>query len=237
MSTAGLILEDQFTDTLEKENAIEFPLAQVAVALFRDEQETPDYVALTPQTVKALTEAKVKVFMQHGFGAAGGYDDMDYANVGAEFEDDFYQLSMMAHTLVKHSPFSESQISMMQQGQLLVSFYNAESVTAEMLAAMRPKNISAMSFDLLKDDRNHSVLGQLAKNNPTAESLSISVANYVLPILEELVLTPRLRFVLQKYPQMMPAVYCMDGVLCHKEMAARLQQPYRDIITLCWELN
>lgn len=237
VSTAGLILEDKFTDTLEQMEPVEFPLAQVSLALFRDEKKDSDFVGVTPDAVKSLVEANVKVFMQHGFGAAGGYDDMAYANVGAEFEDDFFQLSRMSHVLVKHTPFTASQLAMLQNKQLLITFCDAQSIDAEQLLAMWPKSISALAFDLIKDETGHCVLERLQNESSTTAELSVSVSNFLFPVLEELVLTPRLRFVLQKNPQLMSAVYCMDGIFCHTEMTERIPLPSRDIITLCWELN
>lgn len=237
MSTAGLILEDKFTETLEQMESVEFPLAQMSVAFFRDEKTEPDFVGITPDAVKTMVEANVKVFLQHGFGTAGGYDDMAYANAGAEFEDDFFQLSRMAHVLVKHTPFSEAQLSMLRDRQLLISFCNSHFINSERLSAMKSKTISALSFDLLKDEQGQSVLEKLKNANRTSETLSISVSGFVLPMLLELVLTPRLRFLLQRNPNIMPAVYCMDGVLCNAQMAERLHLTFRDIISICWELN
>lgn len=237
VSTAGLILEDKFTDTLEQMEPVEFPLAQVSLALFRDEKKDSDFVGVTPDAVKTLVEAKVKVFLQHGFGAPGGFADMDYANVGAEFEDDFFQLSRMSHVLVKHTPFTASQLAMLLNRQLLISFRDSHSINAEQLSVMKSKTISALSFDLFKDEQGQNVLEKLMNDNHTDEKISISASKFVLPMLMELVLTPRLRFLLQRNPNIMPAVYCMDGVLCNAKMAERLHLPFRDIISICWELN
>ena len=237
MSTAGLILEEAIPETLELLNPVEFPMEQPSVALCRDEKPATNFVAVTPEAVQSLTDAQIKVWMQHDFGARSGFEDMAYANAGAEFEDDFTLLAGMARVILQQTPFTEEQLAILHSNQRLVSFQNSTSITTNMLTLMRQKTISALAFDLLLDNDKNPVLEQLALQSNSSEALSISVSNFVLPLLTELITTPRLRFVLQKNPNLMPCVYCIDGIPCNATLSERLHQPYRDIVSLCWGLN
>ena len=93
MSTTGLILEDASPAVQAQPDTLEIPLRDVSIALLKDEHPIGSFVMMTPDAVHALVEKNIHVFMQHGFSEQSQYSDMDYANAGAEFVDDFFMLS------------------------------------------------------------------------------------------------------------------------------------------------
>ena len=204
----------------------------VTIGLVRDENPSGK-VLLSPSAVKTLVDCDLTVLMQHGFSAGTSYTDMNYADVGAEFVDDFYLLATMAKTLVKFQPFEEAQLDFMRYEQTIFSTFNPQKAKMDYIQMLTMKRISAFAFNLIEDADGHSVVDKILANGDNDDSLS----NFVLPYVKELAFNSRLRFVLQKTPALMDSVYCFNGEVCNRDIADLLNLPYRDIVTLCWELN
>lgn len=204
----------------------------VSVGLVRDENPSGK-VLLSPAAVKTLVDNDLTVLMQHGFSTGTPYTDMDYADVGVEFVDDFYLLATMAKTLVKFQPFEEDQLDFLRYEQTIFSSFNPLKAKSDYIQMLSMKRISAMAFNLIEDAEGHSVVEKILADDTGVDSLS----DYLLPFVLELAFNQRLRFVLQKSPALMDSVYCFSGEVCNRDIADLLNLPYRDIVTLCWELN
>lgn len=225
-------LDESSPIVLEDSLYIDDSKTDVTVGLVRDENPSGK-VLLSPSAVKTLVDHDLTVLMQHGFSAGTAYTDMDYADVGAEFVDDFYLLATMAKTLVKFQPFEEAQLDFMRYEQTIFSSFNPQKAKMDYIQMLTMKRISAFAFNLIEDADGHSVVDKILANDNSDDSLS----NFVLPYIKELAFNSRLRFVLQKTPALMDSVYCFNGEVCNRDIADLLNLPYRDIVTLCWELN
>lgn len=225
-------LDESSPIVLEDSLYIDDSKTDVTVGLVRDENPSGK-VLLSPSAVKTLVDHDLTVLMQHGFSAGTAYTDMDYADVGAEFVDDFYLLATMAKTLVKFQPFEEAQLDFMRYEQTIFSSFNPQKAKMDYIQMLTMKRISAFAFNLIEDADGHSVVDKILANGNSDDSLS----NFVLPYIKELAFNSRLRFVLQKTPALMDSVYCFNGEVCNRDIADLLNLPYRDIVTLCWELN
>lgn len=204
----------------------------VTIGLVRDENPSGK-VLLSPAAVKILVDHDLTVLMQHGFSAGTPYTDMDYADVGAEFVDDFYLMATMAKTLVKFQPFEEAQLDFMRYEQTIFSYFNPQNSSLDYIQMLTTKKISAFAFNLIEDADGHSVVDKILASGNNDDNLS----NFLFPYIRELAFNSRLRFVLQKTPALMDSVYCFSGEVCNRDIADLLNLPYRDIVTLCWELN
>ena len=125
--------EDSLYATQEQQEMLDFQTDFLAVGFVRDEQPAGEYVLLTPNAAKALIDKDIKVFMQHGFSESSAYTEMDYADVGVEFEDDLFQLSNMVKVLVKYQPFSEYQTAFIKDRQTILSVQNPAEITASQM--------------------------------------------------------------------------------------------------------
>ncbi|MBP5205801.1 MAG: hypothetical protein J6Z44_03310 [Bacteroidales bacterium] len=237
MGTTGMIWDDASPVTLEKPAAVEIAHHGVSVALIADDMPLGDFAWITPNAVRTLVENHVKVYMQRGFAEHSPYSDMDYADVGAEFEDEFVRLAAMSPLLVKFMPFTEEQIGQMREGQIILSTQQAAQMSLPQAEMLLRKKISALAMNLIRDAQGLSVTDRILSETLTPVGLGIALSNFVLPMILNILFSPRFRFALQRTPALMQSVYCYDGHLCNAEMAELLGLPWKDIVTLCWDLN
>lgn len=238
MSELDVILEAApVITTLEQPAMVGNRKSDLTVALIRDELPLSGYVMLTPNDVKTLIDNNITVFMQHGFSESTAYSDMDYANVGVEFMDDFNMLSSMARILVKYQPFTEEQLDLMKENQVLFSTQYVENVTSRYFSIMKTKRVTAFGINLLNEADGRSKLNRILSEAIFIDKKSIAISNFVLPLLMSLIFSPRLRFALQRDPALMNSVYCFEGTICNFEMTEHLKIPFCDIFSLCWDLN
>ena len=234
---SSLILNDTAPVTLEKQSSLRTPVSKIAVSIIRDENPIGNTVVLNPHAVKALVDNEVKVFIQRGFSANSSYSDMDYANEGAEFEDEFVNLASMSKLLLKLTPFTREQMDMLHDSQIILSTQHPTLITASDIQSINDKKISALAFNLIKDSTGYSFTDKILTETLSPIATNIALSNFILPMLLDILLNPNFRFALQRTPALMQSVYCYGGYLCNREMAELLNLPCRDIVSLCWDLN
>lgn len=237
MSTTGLILEDAFPDVQVEPDTIEMPILESSIALLKDEQPIGSFVMITPEAVHTLVERNVHVFMQHGFADHTQYTDMDYANAGVEFVDDFFMLSRMSRTLVKFTPFTDEQIALMKNEQVIFSTQFPSQISAEQIQKLNERKVIALAMNLIKEERGMYMTDKILSETWSAAGVNIALSAFLLPLFEELAEEPRIKFLLQRNPLLMQSAYCYNGFLCNKEIAELLKLPWKDITSLCWEVN
>ncbi len=231
------MLTDASPETLECRVATASFTHEPAIAFVRNEQPIGEFVMLTPTAVSGLIDSHVNVFMQNGFSAGSPFTDMDYADVGVEFVDDFFQLTRMSRTLVKFQPFTEEQVRMAHDEQILISTQTLAHLTAPYLQLLIEKQISAIGLNLLKDPEGRCLTDRILTETLSPVATSIALSNLFLPMLMNFVCSPRLRFALQRSPQLMAATYCFEGKITNREIAEAFHLPLHDIVHLCWDLN
>ena len=83
-----MLTVEEAIPVLQEQRAVVSEIAPpMTVAFLVDEEPMGDFAWLTPNAVKTLVDNQVRVYMQRGFSRHSLYSDMDYADVGAEFED------------------------------------------------------------------------------------------------------------------------------------------------------
>ncbi len=235
--TSDFIFEDPFAITQEQEVLLDDAQQRASLAFIADDSPMDGFALLTPGAVQSLVDKNISVYIQHGFAGKSQFSDMDYANAGAEFEDDLVRLSAMSKILVKFQPFSKQQLSVMREEQWIISSQQSVQMDLEYMESLKEKGITALALNFIKD---HD--GLVKTDRILTEIMSKSLRNwamsaFLLPILEELATCPRLKFALQKNLALMQSVYCYNGHLCNREIADALHLPWKDINALCWELN
>lgn len=228
---------DEQTVTEEKTISLEFPLKVYSLALAKDEQPLGHFTILPPDAINFLTNNHIKVFMQHGFAAHTEYSDLDYADAGAEFVDDFYTLSGMSRILVKFRPFTIRQVKSMRKQQVMFSTQLISQTDRDFIHEINSRKIAALAMNFIHNDRGEHIIERIISESSDDSEISRALCAFLLPLLMDIVLMPRLRFALQKTPALMQGVYCFGGQLCNSEMAELLRLPCRDIVSLCWGGN
>ena len=92
-------------------------------------------------------------------------------------------------------------------------------------------------LDLLQNDEGIPVIDKIRKETLSEAGFQIALSNFLFPLIDTLVHAPSIAYALQRAPELMSAILCHAGTLCHQPTAEQLHLSWRDIISLCWNLN
>lgn len=238
MSSEYIILHDSpHTETLPWESPVETLTREMTLALAKPEATHPDSGFLTPNAIVSLTEQQVKVFAQFGFASHNPFSDTDYADAGAEFTHHFADLAMFSNLIMKFDAFTFDQIALSKEKHILFSILPSEICSPEYIEAVNQKKITMICLNLLQTDSGVSVIDKIRSETLSDAGFQIAVSNFLLPLVDALLHAPSIAYALQRAPELMQAVFCHNGTLCHQQTAEKLHLPWRDILSLCWNLN
>jgi hypothetical protein len=238
MSSEYIILQDiPHAETQEWAAAVETPTRKLTLSLAKPETSYPDSGFLTPSAVSNFTDQQVKVFVQFGFGNHNPFSDTEYADAGAEFSHHYADLTMLSNLIFKFDAFTADQIALSKESQILVSILPPTEISQAYIEAVNEKKITLLCLDLLRDDNGCSVTENIRKATLSEAGFQIALSNFVFPLADTIIHAPSIPYALQRAPELMSSVLCHAGTLCHQPTAERLQLPWRDIISLCWDLN
>ena len=233
-----IILHDSpHAETQTWEAAVETPVRKLTVALAKPEKLSPDSGFLTPNAIQSLINQGIKVFMQHGFGNHNPFSDTDYADTGVEFVGPYADLTMLSNLVFKFDAFTLEQIALTKEKQILFSVCPPKILDHEYIKAVNSKGITLICMDLPKDPEGISVVEKIRKETLSEAGFQISLSNCLFPFVETLAHAPSVGYALQRLPELMHGVLCHAGTLCHQQTAENLHLPWRDILSLCWDLN
>ena len=232
-----LTVEEAIPVLQEQRAVVSEIVPPMTVAFLADEEPMGDFACLTPNAVKTLIDNQVRVYMQRGFAHHSLYSDMDYADVGAEFEDEFVRLASLSGLLVKFTPFTVEQVRQMRVGQVVLSTQPPAQITRQMIEELNRKRVSALAMNLITDANGTSMTDRILTETLSEPAVGIALSGFILPLVLDILLNPHFRFALQRTPALMQSVYCYGGFLCNRDMAELLDLPWRDIVSLCWDLN
>ena len=110
-------------------------------------------IALTPLSVGLLVQNGHEVVIETGAGLAANFNDNHYSEQGAMIVYDKKGV-YKADLIIKIAPPTEDEVSMMKMGQVLLSALQMSTIKVEYLQSLMMKNITALSFEYLRDEGN-----------------------------------------------------------------------------------
>jgi alanine dehydrogenase len=110
-------------------------------------------IALTPLSVGLLVQNGHEVVIEAGAGLAANFNDNHYSEQGALIVYDKKEV-YKADLIIKIAPPTEDEVSMMKIGQVLFSALQMSTIKVEYLQSLMKKNITALSFEYLRDEGN-----------------------------------------------------------------------------------
>jgi Alanine dehydrogenase len=107
-------------------------------------------ISLTPEAVEMLVANGHKLLVEKEAGSGASYTDLTYSEAGATIckPGEVYK----ADIVLKVAPPTEHEIEMMTDGKTIISSFYHTSQTEALLKSLQQKKITAMSFELIKDD-------------------------------------------------------------------------------------
>lgn len=125
--------------------------ASFSIGIPKETTYQENRVPLSPMAVQLLVELGHSVQLESGCGSKANFTDLDYSAVGGEIIDDkktIYQNELV----LKVAPPTDSEIDMMRSGLILISALQYIKTQDSMIRKMIAKNITAIGFELLRDD-------------------------------------------------------------------------------------
>jgi alanine dehydrogenase len=110
-------------------------------------------IALTPLSVGLLVQNGHEVVIETGAGLAANFNDNHYSEQGAMIVYDKKEV-YKADLIIKIAPPTEDEVSMMKMGQVLFSALQMSTIKVEYIQSLMKKNITALSFEYLRDEGN-----------------------------------------------------------------------------------
>ena len=110
-------------------------------------------IALTPLSVGLLVQNGHEVVIEAGAGLAANFKDNHYSEQGARIVYDKKEV-YKADLIIKIAPPTEDEVEMMKMGQVLFSALQMSTMKAGFLRSLMKKNITALSFEYLRDEGN-----------------------------------------------------------------------------------
>lgn len=110
-------------------------------------------IALTPLSVGLLVQNGHEVVIEAGAGIAANFNDNHYSEQGARIVYDKKEV-YKADLIIKIAPPTAEEVGMMKTGQVLFSALQMSTMKPEFLHALMKKNITALSFEYLRDEGN-----------------------------------------------------------------------------------
>lgn len=110
-------------------------------------------IALTPLSVGLLVQNGHEVVIEAGAGIAANFNDNHYSEQGARIVYDKKEV-YKADLIIKIAPPTPEEVGMMKTGQVLFSALQMSTMKPEFLHSLMKKNITALSFEYLRDEGN-----------------------------------------------------------------------------------
>lgn len=111
-------------------------------------------IALTPLSVALLIEHGHHVIIQSDAGAASNFLDHHYSEQGAQIVYDA-EIVYKSDIIVKIASPTLAEIGMMNNKQILFSSQQPSLLDREVLQALMKKQITALSYEYIKDEGGH----------------------------------------------------------------------------------
>lgn len=226
-------------DAKTQEQTVEWGLVEhpVSLGLVRGDRPIPDVVLFTPELVHQLTDRGINVYVQRDYAAHTKYSNMDYADVGAELLDDFQSVAAAAKLLVKFSPFTEQELELLRDGQIVVSRVIFNELTHRYIQLLQQKQAYAVAINLITGKDNWSELDNILMSSADAEIMNKRLGVFIMPLVEAVLFSKNIRAVVQTNPALLQSVFCYKGILCNRVIAEQLDMMWKDILSLCFDLN
>jgi alanine dehydrogenase len=109
-------------------------------------------VGLTPAGVFALTSAGHRVYIEHDAGAAAGFGDDDYRNVGAEVLYSAEEVYGRTEVIAKVARLTEKEYPCLRAGQTIFSWMHLAVASRDLAETLKDCRITAIAYELIRAD-------------------------------------------------------------------------------------
>lgn len=145
--------------------------------------------ALVPQNAKKLINAGFEVAVEPGAGAAAGFPDAAYSDVGATLEQDRNALLGRADIVLRVRKPELDEVGLLKAGSLHVSFldpFNEKSL----VDALAAQNVTAISMEMIPRTTRAQKMDALSSQANLAGYVTVIQAAFHCPKILPMMMTP-----------------------------------------------
>ena len=208
-----------------------------AIGLIKDHVPVKGIVLLSPAKLAVLKAENIQTWTERRFGAHAAFSDMEYADAGADILENTQSVMQSSNIIAKLEPFTLEEISYLRNNQVIFSTLDLDRLSPEYFALLKKKNITAFALDRIEDFDGNSLLNDIFYREESPIGITLSLSNFILPLLLAVAKSSNLRATIQTNPSLFQALYCFNGEITQKNIAEKLQLPWRDFTSLSWNLN
>lgn len=152
MATAKPIITTAFSyETLEETLDIRSKSARLAIGMPNESHAHENRIALIPEAVSVLVNNGHQVTVESKAGEGSRFSDKDYSEAGAKIvhsKEEVYKQPV----IIKSASISMADVADFQRHQTIIAPLNFSLMKKEILEELSRKKITALGFELLKDD-------------------------------------------------------------------------------------
>ena len=112
-------------------------------------------ICLTPDAVNAIVNNGHRVLMENGAGLESGFSDNEYSEAGAEMTKDTKKV-FGCPVILKVEPPTLDELELINPKSVLISALQLKTRKLEYFKALEKKKITALAFEFIKDEEDHS---------------------------------------------------------------------------------
>ncbi len=141
---------------LPKEEVLETTLKRrsLSIGIPREADPYENRVSLTPEAVEILVNEGHQVILEHNAGKQASYSDHDYSECGAMIVDTVKEV-LQADLVLKVSPLTFEEASMLKGGQTIISSLHLTNHTEKYIRKLMQKKVTAVAFENIRDKFEH----------------------------------------------------------------------------------
>jgi alanine dehydrogenase len=130
-------------------------------------------VVLAPAGVDSLVRAGHTVYLESGAGEQSHFTDEDYSSIGAQIVYSAEEAFKRSEIIAKVTPLSDQEAEMLQEDQILFSFFNLSAGRKKVMNRLLTKRITAIGLEMIE---NNSTLPVLNSMSEIAGQIALQVA-------------------------------------------------------------
>ncbi|MDR0792084.1 MAG: alanine dehydrogenase [Chitinophagaceae bacterium] len=140
-------------ETLEETLDIKPKGIKLSIGIPKEISFQENRISLVPEAVSILTSNGHEVIVETKAGEGSKYQDHDFSEAGAKIvytREEVFKASM----IIKSAPITEKDLPYLHLNQTVISPLHHSSLKKEIVEALTKKRITALAFEMLKDDSN-----------------------------------------------------------------------------------
>lgn len=164
--------------TLEKTEAYTGSRASLKIGLPKERSKDERRMAVTPGGLSVLKANGHEIYVEAGAGEDARFTDREYTEAGAEMAWSTEDLYRKSEIILKVAPPDESEHSLLQPEQTVISALHLGNTTEGYLKELIRKNITGIGFEFIKSPDNSFPIVRMM--HEITGSMSVQIAAHYL---------------------------------------------------------